>query len=351
MKVSVISAHDIDAEMVVRWRQLQATNPSLANPYFCVEYIKAAAAVCEGVFVGVMQEAGEIVGFFPFQQKRKGIAGPVGSIFSDYQGVIAAPDTDFDVEELLSQCGLKIWDFDHLLCDQKPFESWHQLVSPSPVIDISQGYEAYVAARRASGSRQIKQLERKWRGFERDIGTLRFELYSDSSMAFEQVITWKREQCLRTGVVDFMSWGWTTDLLREIWQKKEGEFSGMLSVLYCGDEIVAAHMGMRSAKVAHWWFPVYNHDYNKYSPGSLLLMKYVNELADQGLQLIDLGKGEGRYKNSFATGEIEIAEGSVMLPSMAASFRKAQVLGKAHLLQPAKRQLRSIRDLVVSARN
>ena len=350
MKVSVIAAANIDSEMAAQWRHLQSENPMLANPNFCVEYTQAVARVRDDVFVGVMEEGNEIVGFFPFQQKKKRVAGPVGGRLSDYQGVIVAAGTPFDVEDLFDKCDLKIWDFDHLLVGQKPFESFHQSTHSSPVMDISEGFEAYVQARRQAGSKKIKQLNGQWRAFERNIGELRFELFSDQREVFSQVIEWKRQQCRRTGVVDFMDWGWTTGMLEQIWHKNSDEFAGMLSVLYHQDEIIAAHMGMRSKSVCHWWFPVYNDQYQKYSPGSLLLLKFANEVADQGMQLIDLGKGDAPYKHSFATGEIRVAEGSVLRPSLVTSLRRAQTLGKERLVRPAKQQLRTIRDFVISNR-
>lgn len=331
MKISVILAKEIDKTLRQRWMEIQFGNPALANPYFCVEYTEAVAAVRDDVFVGVMEEDDRVVGFFPFQRKSKKIAGPVGGRMSDYQGVIISPEQAWSVEELMQGCGLNIWDFDHLLAAQQPFENYHEKKGTSPVLNLAEGFERYVQIKRESGSKKIKQLQGLWRKFERDIGEFRLEIYSDNSEAFQQVIQWKREQCIRTGVVDFMSWGWTTGMLEQIWKKSSDNFSGMLSVLYHQDEIVAAHMGMRSATVCHWWFPGYNHSFSKFSPGGLLLLKVAEEISGQGITCIDLGKGDDAYKSWFTTGSIPLAEGSVMLPSLATSIRKARTASDAFL--------------------
>jgi hypothetical protein len=98
-------------------------------------------------------------------------------------------------------------------------------------------------------------------------------------------------------------------LLEEIFKKKEGNFRGLLSAIYVGDELVAAHFGMLGMGVLHWWFPVYNIEYRKYSPGVSLLLSVAEEAKDNGIHCIDLGKGEAQYKDRLCNDEIEIFEG------------------------------------------
>lgn len=331
MKISVIPGREIDDTLRQRWQEIQVSNSALANPYFCVEYTEAVAAVRDDVFIGVMEKDNRIIGFFPFQRKRKKIADPVGGRMSDYQGVIISSEQAWNAKDLMRGCDLNIWDFDHLLASQQPFESYHKKMDSSPTMNLAEGFERYVQIKRESGSKKIKQLQGLWRKFERDIGEFRLEIYSDNSVAFQQVIQWKREQCLRTGVVDFMNWGWTTGMLEQIWKKRGDNFAGMLSALYHQDEIVAVHMGMRSATVCHWWFPGYNQTFSKFSPGGLLLLKVAEEIAGEGITCIDLGKGDDAYKSWFTTGSIPLAEGSVTLPSITTSLRRAQTTTGAFL--------------------
>ncbi len=325
MQISVLTIPEFDQTLRKTWQQIQTNNHGLANPCFCFEYTEAVATVCDDVYVAVMEKNDRVIGFFPFQRKSNNIAGPVGGILSDYHGVIISAEEEWSVEKLLQGCGLKIWDYDHLLLEQQAFEPYHHKTDFSPTMNLSAGFDQYVQARRESGSKKIIQVQRKWRKFERDVGELTFNVYSDNEKEFQQVIDWKQEQCLRTGVVDFMSWGWTTDLLEHIWKKRSDQFSGMLSVLTHQDEIIAAHLGKRSATVCHWWFPVYNHTYSRFSPGALLLLKLAEKLADSGINTIDLGKGDDTYKSSFATDQILLAEGSVQLPSITTQIRKAKV--------------------------
>lgn len=275
----------------------------------------------------------------------------MGGRLSDYQGLIVSPGQDLKIESLMNGCRLKVWHFDHLLAGQKIFERYHGRMATSPIIDISGGFNNYLKEKKELGSKNVAKLQRQARKFEREIGLLRLAIYSNSAKAFSQVIEWKRAQCRRTGGADFLDWGWTTDMLEQIWHKRKEMFAGMLSVLYCEDNIVAAHFGMRSKSVFHWWFPTYNMHYSKYSPGGILLLKLVEALTGEGINYIDLGKGDDFYKPRFATGGIQLAEGCIWLPSTSGFFQKARYetklfLRDSPLLKPLKIPLKTIRNII-----
>lgn len=350
MKITQIRPAELDDGLRLRWRELQSADPSLANPYFSVEYTDSVAAVRNDVFVALLEAEGAVQAFFPYQRKSASIGGPVGGRLSDYQGVIAARDFRWDPVALLRGCRLKIWDFDHLLASQLPFARFATCRQESPIAELAEGFDVYLERRKAAGSQLHGQLMRKSRKFEREIGKLRFDACSRDLRAFRQVIQWKSEQCRRTGVPDFMTWGWTTGMLEAIWAKETADFAGVLSVLWHEDEIVAAHFGMRSRSVCHWWFPTYNAAYARYSPGGILLLKLAEEMAANGIRHVDLGKGDDGYKAAFATGSVGLMEGSAMVPSLIAGWRRTRdnataVLRRSPLLGPARAVFRHLRYL------
>ena len=353
MKITKISARELDIGLSAQWQKIQNTNPDLVNPYFCFEYTQAVAAAKDNVYIGVMEKNNKVIGFFPWEQKSKDIIGQVGGILSDYQGAIIAPHHDWKVETLLTAYGINIWEFDHLLLTQKP-QIKHPFfyIDYSPVMDLSHGYENYLKEKESSGSKRLSQFQRKARKFEREIGEIRVDLYSKDNAAFEKVIEWKNEQCLRSGVPEFLKWGWTRAMLEHIWHTNNPNFSGMLTVLSTDKEIIAAHFGMRSESVCHWWFPAYNHAYSKYSPGGILLLKLAEAVAREGLNTIDLGKGDDIYKPSFATGKIPLIEGSVMRPSITSTKRLLRTglnhfIRHSSVMAPTRGVLRKIKRLSI----
>ena len=327
MRITVISARELSAQEVRSWSVLQDSNPALSSPYFSPQFTQAVAAVRDDVFVGVMEEAGQIVGFFPFQKGPMRMGRPVGGALSDFQAVIAAADAQWDAQELVAKCGLALWDFDHLLSYQAPFAFYHRVKADSPYLDLSNGYEAYASARREDGSEQINKsgdLPRKLRKLEREIGPVEFAAHKSDEEALRLLLKWKSQQYLSSLTTDVFSYQWTVALLRRLLEIQTPEFAGMLSVLSINGRIIAAHLGMRSKTHWHYWFPSYDHELAKYSPGLLLLLRMAQAAPQMGIKRIDLGKGESHYKNRLASGQVGIAEGSVLVKPWASLWRSVR---------------------------
>ena len=218
-------------------------------------------------------------------------------------------------------------------------------------MDISNGFEAYCQDRREFGGKRISKILRSGRQLENELEDIRVEVFEKDPRVLNQVFLWKSEQCQRTGTVDFFNFKWARELVERIFYTREQNFSGLLSAIHYGDKIVAAHMGMRTEKVLHYWFPTFNDEYRKYSPGGVLLLHMTKELSKDNVEYIDLGKGEDVYKSKFSNGQIVLAEGSVMNPSLTASRIKIKrqfinYLRTSTMLKPAKQTYKQIRKLL-----
>jgi CelD/BcsL family acetyltransferase involved in cellulose biosynthesis len=347
MKVSVVTSSDLGPRDHAAWLEIQQRNPLLASPYFCPEFTDAVGSVRDDVRVAVLEDGGTVVGYFPFQRARLGAGRPVGGRLSDYHGVVAAPETNFDFSELLRESDLAFWQFDHLVAGQAPLARYHRRRTVSPALDLSRGFTAYRQSRIDSGSNRIAQLERKQRRLARELGPVRFEEHVSDAGVLERVFALKSEQCLRTGVPDFFSLPWTRGLVERILTTQREHFAGMLSALYAGDQLVAAHMGMRSQRVCHWWFPVYDRALARYSPGAILLLRLAEATAARGLPLLDLGKGNDAYKSSFSDHNTPLAEGCAFRPSLGAFLHRTRedVVRRARasaLVTPVRPALRKL---------
>lgn len=321
MKVSVIPPSELDRSLQRRWEELQAGTALLGSPCFSPGFILAAGAARRDVRVAVLEDGGEVVGFFPFQ-RRWAMGRPAGGRLSDHHGVIAATGLSWDWAQLLRACGLGYWQFDHLPAWQRP--PGHHPMAISPGLDLSGGYEAYLQRRIASGARRLAELPRKARKLAREVGPLRFEAHSRQADVLRTVILWKSRQCRRTGASDCFAQKWARELVERVAATDETHFGGRLSALYAGDELVAAHFGMRSRTVWHWWFPVYSHAHAPYSPGALLLVRVAQAAAREGHVLLDLGKGPEAYKSSFADTGQALVEGCIVRPAAVTSLRSAR---------------------------
>lgn len=356
MKISTIHPRELDASALETWRALQQTNPALASPYFAPEFTLAAAGVRNDVRVAVLEEDGRIVGYFPHQRGLLGACRPVGGALSDHHGVVAAEGTTWSWRELLRATGLSCWRFDHLVASQSTSEVIGHRPCASPGLDLSNGFAAYRSARLQRGSRRVAELDRKARKLEREVGPVRFEVYAGDDV-LPQVLAWKSEQCRRTGVFDYFALRWTRGLVERVLHTREPGFAGALSAVWAGDKLVAAHMGMHSPGVWHWWFPTYDHASARYSPGALLLLRLAEAAAARGITTLDLGKGSDGYKDSFADTWLPLAEGFVGRRSPLNAVRGASLLAERWVresaslerLRPALRQLRQLRDRSATA--
>jgi CelD/BcsL family acetyltransferase involved in cellulose biosynthesis len=320
---------ELDETQRARWRQIQKSEPNLNSPFFNPEFTMAAAADRPGARVAILEDAGQIVAFFPFEKDGR-IGEPIGRQLSDFHAVIASPQTDWDVVQMMRACGLVLWEFKNLMAYQKPLVRYHQGMSRSPAIDLRQGYEHYRAERRAAGTEQIKKAENLARRLEKDVGPLRFEAHTPDPAMFSTVIQWKNRDFQRH------HWGAGLDekavrLLERIHRAQGPEFAGVLSTLYAGDRLAAVHFGMRSDNCMHYWFPTYDPELAKCSPGILLLLRIIEQASRTGIQRIDLGAGEHLYKNRLGNLNIELARGYAHRPSLAAAYRNLRT-GVSHLL-------------------
>lgn len=310
MKVTILPAAQLSSELIRTWTDIQEADPALESPYFRPEFARAVAAVKAGVEVGVIEDGGAVAGFFPFE-RRGGAGRPVGWPMCDYQGVIARPTLSVDVAELVRKCGLSAWDFDHVPAVQVAFAPHTRGVARSPYLDLSAGYDAYEAARKKAGTDVIGQTQRKARKLEREVGPVRLEYRTARPEVFRALLDWKRAQYIRTGVLDLFALDWPVKLLEHILAGTGDDFSGVLSALYVGDQLRAIDLSLRSRGVMHAWFPAYDLELKKYSPGLIHLLEVARTAATHGVRRLDLGRGEEEYKLSLMSGAVPLAEGSV----------------------------------------
>jgi CelD/BcsL family acetyltransferase involved in cellulose biosynthesis len=351
LRIEVVRPHELGTEELAAWRWMQQQTPSLASPFLTPEFTRAVGRAREDARVAVLQERHGIVGFLPFHRRRFGAGVPIGAGLSDAQALIHAPGVTWDPEEVLAGCGLAVWEFDHLLAGQAPFAPYHRRAAPSPIIDLTGGYDAYLE-NRTRASERVRVAARKARKLARELGELRFELDVRDPEELHRVLRWKSAQYRRTGRSDRFARPWISRVVEELFDQRAAGCAGTLSVLWAGERVVAGHFGLRSERVLASWFPAYDVAASRYSPGWLLFLHMAERAADCGLEQLDLGKGDEEYKQSLKTGDVALAEGWVQRRSLRALARAAVreprrrttqfVLDRPELRLAARRLLRVI---------
>jgi CelD/BcsL family acetyltransferase involved in cellulose biosynthesis len=346
VKISLARPDELGTAELEQWRGLQRANPALRNPFLSPEFTLAVGQAKDTARVAVIEDGGQIVGFFPHERQGRFLGTAIGFGIADCTALIHAPGFEWDARALVRGCGLPVWEFDHLIAGQSQFAPHHTLRVPSYVMDVSNGYEDYLAERTAVNGGLFKDLQRRIRKLGREIGEVRFEFEAHDPELLQTLLAWKSAQYQRTRVHDRFATPWIRQVVEHLFTAKTSECTGTLSVMYAGERPVALHFGLRSETVFSGWFPVYDTDLGKYSVGRALWLRLAEAAAAQGAQYVDLGRGEASYKDELKNRELEIAEGRVSVSVPVAAVRSARAAyWKGFLAVRRRRPLRHVRRL------
>ncbi|MEU6357491.1 GNAT family N-acetyltransferase [Streptomyces sp. NPDC047072] len=317
MDISVYRPGELTAADRAAWTTMQSKAhlhgaPELANPFLSPEFALAVGRVRRGVRIAVVRDPnGEPAAFLPFQRTAAGVGRAVGLGVSDAQGLVHRPGLALDTRELLRACGLAVWEFDHLVGGQGLFEAGVSATFPSPVMDVDQGYDTYLAELRERSPKFTRTTLAKERRLGRTASAVRYVHDERDPAALRTLMEWKSAQYRRTGRSDRFAHPWIARLVEQLFHTRSEPFAGILSVLYADGKPVAAHFGLRTERILACWFPAYDPAYAKYSPGLILHLRMAEAAAADGVAHLDLGRGHKEYKDSLKTRELTVSEGWV----------------------------------------
>ena len=309
MQISVARPSELGPGEVAAWHSMQRETRYLASPFLSPEFAIAVDKFRPDARVAVLLDGPTIVGFFPFERRRFSIGVPIGAGLSDCQGLIHAPGLEWDSRELLRACNISVWQFDHLVEGQRPFERYAVAVVPSPVIDLTDGFVAYQEKLRIKSSKFYRELASKARRLERDAGKVRFIADSRDSVGLRALMRWKSDQYRRTGLNNPYDRSWFVDLIDYLFSTHNGWFDGQLSLMYAGETLISTHFGIRFDHVLAGWITTYNRRFSHQSPGLIHHLRMAEETAALGIHMIDMGKGSEPYKQKLKNHELFVAEG------------------------------------------
>ncbi|REE98916.1 GNAT family N-acetyltransferase [Thermomonospora umbrina] len=329
MQISVVRPRELGDAELAAWRAMQASAPRQANPFMSAGYARAVDRVRGGARVAVLQEGPDVVGFFPFELKGRGVGAAIGGWLSLCQGLVHSPGLDVDARELLRGCGLGVWEYGTLAAGQPWFEPYTAKTLGSVLMDLSGGFDGYVEGLRARGSKVVKQTRYKERRLGRDVGEVTFDFDVRDAESLRLVRRWKSDQYRAMGRADRFARPWVVALIELLHGVHGDDFAGSLSMLYADGRPVAGHFGLRSDHTLITWFPVYDPEFARYSPGMALHLHMAEAAAKEGIREMDLGPGVGwRYKEELRSRETPVGEGVVRRPCPAAA---AHWVGRAPL--------------------
>ncbi|AQZ69356.1 unnamed protein product [[Actinomadura] parvosata subsp. kistnae] len=350
MHVTLALPRELGEAEVSRWRALQEADTAFDNPFLSPEFTLTVGELRDLVRVAVIHDGPDIVGFFPFERHPLGIGKPVAAGLTDAQGLVHLKDARIDPLWLLKECGLAVYEFDHLVSGQPLLHARHER-HPSPIIDLRNGWHHYTESLRRNSGKTYKTTLAKSRKLQRDAGPLRHDYATTDLEPLRTLLGWKTDQYRRTGRADRFAHPWIVELVERLLATQSESFAGVLDMIYVDDRPVAGHFGLRTRTTLAGWFPAYDTHFAKYSPGLIHHLAMAERASEAGIEIIDMGRGQKEYKDKLKTGELEVAEGRVARIGPAAGVHwvmrvpvrktRATVMANPLLLKTADKTLKT----------
>ncbi len=327
MQIDVVRPWELTAFAVERWAALQAADPATDSPFLSPHWPRAVARAQDsethgrGLRVAVLGGLKDPKGFIAAKVGAF-TAMPAGAPMNDYQGLVAEPGLVVEPRQIAEAFGVGRFDFSHMLESQAAFAPLARGRDDSRVIDVSAGYAAYEAERKAAGVSALKDTDRKRRKVERDLGPITFTAFSRSTADFDRLVAWKQGQWQATGQTDLFSAGWPLALVRNLFASRDPDFGGALFTLHIGDQLAAAQLNLRGGRNIHSWIIGHDHAFERYSPGMLLFQDILRWMDTAPYSRLDLGAGDYRFKRELANVKVGVTHGFIGAPSAAALVRE-----------------------------
>ena len=332
------------------WLKLHQNNEVYRSPFFHPEFTRLMSEVVPHAEVTTIYYHGREIGYFPFVRSRSNVAQPIGLNFSDYQGMILEPGFSVDPMALIKASRLAAWDFDHLHGLDEKSTSFALTSAPSHYLDLSEGYDAYVASRCAAGTRIFAQIGQKTRKLERTIGPIQLVEKTIDRGDLVWLAEMKSWQLKQMNVFNYFKNSWTKSFLETLARRGVDGFEGRVSKLLVNGQIIAMHLGIQSGRTTHALIPAYNPAFSKYSPGITLFSLLAKSSADQGIQRFELGLGRESFKYSLASHYQPLYSGTVDRRVVSRFLKQSWTYGKEAIRQTsfgpsAQRFVRRVRSL------
>ena len=324
-KISLKKFDELTKNDQETWTWVQQGSELLWSPYFSYAFHDAVNQARSGLEVAVFYQDDVPTAFLPFRRSMTNMARPGAGPMHDLHGVIAAPETQLDLlgSSLSDQLGG--YAFSSVPFDQVRHGLLGQYGDGNRVLDLRDGFEAYLANRSDASS----NFRRAWKKAEKLINAPDTKIIHDvwDEDAFARLIELKQDALAGAGHFDLFSLAWPKKLIKLLQNSPSTSARGVFSRLYMGGELAAVCFCMRSEHVLHYWFPSYEPKFEKQKPGMALLFSLAQWATTQNMVEFHLGLGDVQYKRLMASYAVPVRQGTLELKAANRMLGKVSALG------------------------
>lgn len=308
MRVTVVSPGDLGPSEASLWAAFQRSSPAMMNPFLSLTFARVVGRCRPGARVAVVEAGRRIEAFLPFELTAHRMGMPIGYPMNDLQGLVCG-GTPIEARQVIRQAGLRGWRFVAAPAEQQALVPHHYAgtLAKVPVIDLADGYQRYLGSRKKVSTRRIAE---KKRALERRLGPVSLHWSSPCPQQhLRQLIEWKTARY--GGARQLFSDLTARRILEELAAESGDDCRGVLSVLSAGERAVALFFGLIAHDSLSSWFPTYDRELSRFSPGRMMWQPLAEQAASQGITRLDLGYGQDQYKFGLANASYPVAGGAV----------------------------------------
>lgn len=296
-KVDIIDLGDLPHEDWEVWRDYHAVRRDGAGMSESPDFLVPLAQTVGNCRAVRIRQGSEIIGYIPVYQ-------PFGPSFAfpipmcDYQAVAHFKGARLDYRHILQRAGICRWKYENITDGQGLSEiSRRSDRRPIPMIRMAGSFAEYLYDRARNGSTYHSILPMS-RRLARDIGEVTLKRASSSEEFVDRLLSFKIARQPAAKPFD----PFVRKALLRFADHENGDIRGIPHMLVAGDEVLALSLSLEAGDQAYYWFCSYDPRFARYSPGSVLLMKIIEELHARKFNACDLGPGGEPWKERFATG-------------------------------------------------
>jgi CelD/BcsL family acetyltransferase involved in cellulose biosynthesis len=309
MRVTVVRPGDLGPGEASLWARFQKSCPDLQSPFFSLAFARVVDRHRTNARVAVVEDGGVIQAFLPFDLGSQRIGMPVGHPMNNLQGFISE-DAAIDANQVIRKAGLRGWRYTAAPTTQRDLTAHHYdgTLVDSALIDLSDGYESYLAGR---SKKFTDNFRWQWRSMERRVGPASLEWGATALEHVQQLIDWKSAKY--GGSRELFADPVARNIVEELSMSPDKECGGVVTVLRAGERVLGVYSNLTCPGVISVWFTSSDHDpvMKKFSPGTLLMLATAEEAARRGFVRLELGPGQDAYKSRLSNGSYPVAGGAV----------------------------------------
>jgi CelD/BcsL family acetyltransferase involved in cellulose biosynthesis len=288
------------------WHGFMEAAPDLTRAFLSPEFALACEQAFGRVEVAVFHQAGEILGFFPFQFETGADATlrsavRIGGELCDNAGLVTRRDFVVPPTRLLKLCRLSALYVTHLTQSQTAHGLEGEDAEVGHLIDLSKGPAAYFTELSLREREFIGDTRRRQRRAAEALGETTFKTLKVTSASDAlKIIEQKRRQYARTKAKDPFARPGNVRLIEALVATASDHCQPIIHRLSAEQGAIAQHLGLGCGSSLNYWFPVYDPALGNFAPGRLLLWSILENAETAGIRLIDRGAGDTPAKRSFS---------------------------------------------------